>query len=176
LPLKAARAEGPPRPRPRPWINRARTTRRGLPSAKAHATDIKNTTLSRSAPRATLHPSPYTGWQPPRRPTLDLKSSEDSSAGMRSETAVHRPLTGVTAIEGDTGRAAPQVNSGVVGLAGLEPASSLSGIEGSALCARPFSQVARERQGRRDAFKPAALKEVDRLSASPSLPVLLDTE
>ena len=41
-----------------------------------------------------------------------------------------------------------------VGLPGLEPpASSLSGIEGSALCARPFSQVAGERQGRRDAFK-----------------------
>jgi hypothetical protein len=41
----------------------------------------------------------------------------------------------------------------VVGLAGLEPAaSSLSGIEGSALCGPTFSQVAGERQGRRDAF------------------------
>jgi hypothetical protein len=40
-----------------------------------------------------------------------------------------------------------------VGLAGLEPAaSSLSGIEGSALCGPPFSQVAHDRKGRRDAF------------------------
>jgi hypothetical protein len=36
----------------------------------------------------------------------------------------------------------------VVGLGGLEPPpSSLSGIEGSALCGPPFSQVAAERQG-----------------------------
>ncbi len=41
----------------------------------------------------------------------------------------------------------------VVGLGGLEPpTSSLSGIEGSALCGPAFSQVAAERQGRRDAF------------------------
>src|SRR4029453_15452010 len=41
----------------------------------------------------------------------------------------------------------------VVGLGGLEPpASSLSGIEGSALCGPAFSQVTAERQGRRDAF------------------------
>src|SRR5215211_316285 len=42
----------------------------------------------------------------------------------------------------------------VVGLAGLEPAaSSLSGIEGSALCGPAFPQVAGDRKGRRDAFK-----------------------
>jgi len=36
---------------------------------------------------------------------------------------------------------------------GWPPAMShLSGIEGSALCGPPFSQVAGERQGRRDAF------------------------
>jgi hypothetical protein len=41
----------------------------------------------------------------------------------------------------------------VVGLPGLEPGtSSLSGIEGSALCGPAFSQVAGERQRRRDAF------------------------
>ena len=53
------------------------------------------------------------------------------SAGMRSETAVRRPRTGVTAIEEDTRRALPQVRPSVVGLAGLEPAaSSLSAITG----------------------------------------------
>jgi hypothetical protein len=35
---------------------------------------------------------------------------------------------------------------------GLPVNASLSGIEGSALCGPPFSQVALERQGRRDAF------------------------
>jgi hypothetical protein len=41
----------------------------------------------------------------------------------------------------------------MVGLAGLEPAaSSLSGIEGSALCGPAFPQVAGDRRGRRDAF------------------------
>jgi hypothetical protein len=40
-----------------------------------------------------------------------------------------------------------------VGLAGLEPAaSSLSAIEGSALCGPVFSQVTAERQGRSYAF------------------------
>ena len=40
-----------------------------------------------------------------------------------------------------------------VGLGGLEPPpSSLSGIEGSALCGPAFSQVTAERQGSRDAF------------------------
>jgi hypothetical protein len=47
----------------------------------------------------------------------------------------------------------PQVTGQVVGLGGLEPpASSLSGIEGYALCGPAFSQVAAERQGPRDAF------------------------
>src|SRR5215213_9507474 len=47
----------------------------------------------------------------------------------------------------------PLVRGRTVGLGGLEPpTSSLSGIEGSALCAPAFSQVAGERQGRRDAF------------------------
>jgi hypothetical protein len=65
---------------------------------------------------------------------------------MRSETAVRRRRTEATAIEGDHWRVFLQVNPGVVGLAGLEPAaSSLSGIEGSALCGPPFSQVTRER-------------------------------
>jgi hypothetical protein len=42
----------------------------------------------------------------------------------------------------------------MVGLGGVEPpTSSLSGIEGSALCGPPFPQVTAERQGRRDAFK-----------------------
>src|SRR4029450_9715852 len=44
-----------------------------------------------------------------------------------------------------------------VGLPGLEPGtSSLSGIEGSALCGPAFSQVAGERRGRRDAFLAAS--------------------
>ena len=46
----------------------------------------------------------------------------------------------------------------LVGLPGLEPGtSSLSGIEGSALCGPAFSQVVGERRGRRDAFLPPAL-------------------
>jgi hypothetical protein len=43
-----------------------------------------------------------------------------------------------------------QLKAGVVGLAGLEPAaSSLSGIEGSALCGPAFSQITAEPQGPR---------------------------
>jgi hypothetical protein len=42
----------------------------------------------------------------------------------------------------------------LVGRPGLEPGtSSLSGIEGSALCGTPFPQVTAQRRGRRDAFK-----------------------
>jgi hypothetical protein len=56
---------------------------------------------------------------------------EDSSAGMRSETALRRRRTAADTVEGDNSRVLPQVRGGVVGLAGLEPAtSSLSGIEG----------------------------------------------
>ena len=59
--------------------------------------------------------------------------------GMRSDTAVRRRRAEATATERNHGRAFPQVNPGAVGLAGLEPAaSSLSGIEGSALCGQPF--------------------------------------
>jgi hypothetical protein len=48
---------------------------------------------------------------------------------MHSETAVRRRRTEAAAVEGDYGRVLPQVNPGVVGLAGLEPAaSSLSGF------------------------------------------------
>jgi hypothetical protein len=62
-------------------------------------------------------------------------------------------LTEATAIEGDHRRAFPQVDPGVVGLAGLEPAaSSLSAIKGSALCRPAFSQVAGDRRGRSNAF------------------------
>ena len=47
----------------------------------------------------------------------------------------------------------PLVRGRFVGLPGLEPGtSSLSGIEGSALCGPAFPQVACERQGPRDAF------------------------
>jgi hypothetical protein len=93
----------------------------------------------------------------PARPAADpeplnRKSSEDSSGRMRSETAVRRRLTG-PATSSDDARALAQVNLGVVGLAGLEPAASfLSGIEGSALCGPAFPQVAGDRKGRRDAF------------------------
>ena len=80
-------------------------------------------------------------------------SSLVKSHGMRSDTAVQRRRAEAAAIERSHGRAFPQVDPGVVGLAGLEPAaSSLSGIEGSALCGPTFSQVAVERQGPRDAF------------------------
>ena len=91
--------------------------------------------------------------------TLDPQSSEDGSAGMRSRTAVRRRLTEATAIEGEHRRVFPQVNPGVVGLAGLEPAaSSLSGIEGSALCGPPFSQAGRDRQRRSNAFLKGLLR------------------
>ena len=53
------------------------------------------------------------------------------------------------------------LTSPFVGLAGLEPAaSSLSGIEGSALCGPAFPQVARERQGRRNAFLATSFQAV----------------
>ena len=81
------------------------------------------------------------------------KAGRGGSAGMRSGTAMRRRPTGEATITVYHRRVFPQLKTGVVGLAGLEPAgSSLSGIEGSALCGPAFSQVAGERQGRRDAF------------------------
>jgi hypothetical protein len=75
---------------------------------------------------------------------------------MRSQTDVHpggHPGCDISAMTNTTTRLFSQLKADVVGLAGLEPAaSSLSGIEGSALCGPAFSQVAAERQGRRDAF------------------------
>jgi hypothetical protein len=79
------------------------------------------------------------------------KSPENSGVGMRSETAVHRCLTEASAIEGDHRQAFPQVNPGVVGLAGLEPAaSSLSEIDGQALCYPAFSLVVLVRKSYKD--------------------------
>src|SRR4030095_8813579 len=70
---------------------------------------------------------------------------------MRSRTAVRRPRTEATAIEGDHRQAFPQVNCGVVGLAGLEPAaSSLSEMDGRALCYPAFALVVRHRRWCRD--------------------------
>src|SRR5512133_1522669 len=48
-----------------------------------HTTIRPATTLHRLAPIAPSHPSPYTGWPAPRRPTLDPNQSEDSSAPRR---------------------------------------------------------------------------------------------
>ena len=60
----------------------------------------------------------------------------------------------------------------IVGLAGLEPApSSLSGIEGSALCRPGFPQVTWERQGRRDAFLAGSFQAVRASQAGPTAPV-----
>ena len=79
----------------------------------------------------------------PPRSTLDPKSFEDSSAGMRSRTAVRRPSRKQPPLKEDHRRAFPQVNPGVVGLAGLEPApSSLSEIDRQALCYPASAQVA----------------------------------
>jgi hypothetical protein len=61
------------------------------------------------------------------RSALDPKSSEESNAGMRSETAVRRRTMGAAAIEGGNRQAFPQLKASVVGLAGLEPAASSSG-------------------------------------------------
>src|SRR5215216_4110481 len=64
-----------------------------------------------------------------------------------------RPAIYPSRLNPGTEIAFPLVRGRTVGLGGLEPpTSSLSGIEGSALCAPAFSQVAGERQGRRDAF------------------------
>jgi hypothetical protein len=55
-----------------------------------------------------------------------------------------------------------------VGLGGVEPpTSSLSGIEGSALCGPPFSQVAGDRKGRRDAFLVDSFPTVQASQAGP---------
>jgi hypothetical protein len=55
---------------------------------------------------------------------------------------------GPARIDRDLYRPFPQVNPGIVGLAGLEPAaSSLSGIEGYALCGPAFPEVAGDREG-----------------------------
>ena len=64
------------------------------------------------------------------------------SAGMCSETAVRRRVTEQPRSTAPNGWAFPQVNPSVVGLAGLEPAaSSLSEMDGRALCYPAFSLV-----------------------------------
>jgi hypothetical protein len=58
-----------------------------------------------------------------------------------------------TLIKETTEERSRRSTSGVVGLAGLEPAaSSLSAIEGSPLCNPAFLQVARDRKGRSNAL------------------------
>jgi hypothetical protein len=91
----------------------------------------------------------------------------DSSTGMRSETAVRRRHCRGR-VEGDDSRVLPQVKAGVVGMAGLEPAaSSLSAIEGSALCGPAFPQVVRDRQGRSYAFLATSFQAVQASQANP---------
>jgi hypothetical protein len=88
------------------------------------------------------------------RSTLDRNRLGGSNARMRSETAV-RKLLRAAAIENDHRRAFPQLNSGVVGLAGLEPAaSSLSATWREPLCQAPFSQVTLDRSGRSYVLSP----------------------
>src|SRR4029453_8947078 len=83
------------------------------------------------------------------------------SARMRCKTAVRRRLTEATAIERADRRAFRQVNPGVVGLAGLEPAaSSLSAIGGLPLCNPAFLQVAADRQGRSNAVLATSFEAV----------------
>jgi hypothetical protein len=89
------------------------------------------------------------------RSTLDRNRLGGSNARMRSETAVRKQLLGAAAIENDHRRAFPQLNSGVVGLAGLEPAaSSLSATWREPLCQAPFSQVTLDRSGRSYVLSP----------------------
>jgi hypothetical protein len=65
-------------------------------------------------------------------------------------------------IHGDDRRAFPQLNPGVVGLAGLEPAaSSLSAKCREPLCGPPFPQVTPDRKGQRYAFSYGVLTPVD---------------
>jgi hypothetical protein len=59
-----------------------------------------------------------------RRSTLDSWILLASSAGMGSEAAVRRRLTGEATIAVYYRRVFPQLKAGVVGLAGLEPAAS----------------------------------------------------
>ena len=70
---------------------------------------------------------------------------------MRSKTAVHRHRTEGTATERHAQRAFAQVRVAVVGLAGLEPAaSSLSEMDGQALCYPAFPLVVPLRKSYRD--------------------------
>jgi hypothetical protein len=69
--------------------------------------------------------------------------------GMRSETAMPRRSTATIAIKDDNRRAFLQVNPGVVGLAGLEPAAS-SEMDGRALCYPAFALVVRLRKSYKD--------------------------
>jgi hypothetical protein len=81
------------------------------------------------SPAVALHGIRHNTRTSAARSTLGQKSSEGSSAGMRSETAVRRRRTAVAAGQGNNSRVFAQVNRGIVGLAGLEPAaSSLSGF------------------------------------------------
>ena len=70
------------------------------------------------------------------------------------------------------GRGGRELGEWLVGLPGLEPAaSSLSGIEGSALCGPPFPQVVGERQERRDAFLAGSFQAVRASQAGLTAPV-----
>jgi hypothetical protein len=90
---------------------------------------------------------------------------------MRSKTGVRRRCTATAAVGQDTSRALPQVIADMVGLAGLEPAaSSLSAIEGSALCEPAFPQVVRDRQGRSYAFLATSFQAVQASQADPHYP------
>ena len=84
-----------------------------------------------------------------RRSTLHPWIPLASSTGTGSETAVRRRLTETTAIEGDQRQVFPQVNAGVVGLAGLEPAPSSFQVSRAQRCAdrrfpRSFTSVGGE--------------------------------
>ena len=89
-------------------------------------------------------------------PILNIAGPPSAREVMRSMTAVRptqSPMAPPSPITPTATAAFPLIRGGMVGLAGLEPAaSSLSGIEGSALCGPAFPQVTLERQGRSYAF------------------------
>ena len=110
---------------PCPALNAGHQIRPWPSQRNADTAQALSTTTAVSALAVTLDREP-----PALRSTRTC--SEDSSAGMRSKTAMRRRRTRASPWKGTKGECFPQVGIGVVGLAGLEPAaSSLSANAGN---------------------------------------------
>ena len=131
-------------------------------------TRTNSASASRRLPTISRPSSPSSRWPTEPRPSCEPATAASASPNpatstsaatpsaaeltvMCSDTAMRGRRSGATANNSYHQRAFPQLNAGVVGLAGLEPApSSLSGIEGWAPCYPAFSQLVLIHEWHRD--------------------------